>query len=426
MGEMEGPNTGHRSNTAAARRLKPILLICVVSLALGFGYWWIFKRHWVATDNAYVRVDSARISARIPGTVIRVHIDNDHPVREGQLLYELDPADYRVAVDKARAALQQDEADVQAAGISISMVDEQTAALVQAAEAALKAARDSEREARHRLAELKNMRQAVAAELGQVERDFGRFDHLYQQGAGTARQQEQSKTALKKARAQLAATDAQTAAVESALAAASQQVDRAVAQLQAVQSDRYNVEIQRYRLESLKARRDKSRAELDAALLNLSYCRVEAPIEGYIAQKSIQMGDRIQPGQVLMAVVPLQDAYIEANFKETQLTGVRIGQPARVRADVYPGFTYKGRVAGIRAGTGAAFSLIPAENATGNWIKVVQRVPVKIEFVTPPPSDYPLRLGLSLEVTVDTSDRSGAVLVPADSMNSPPGTPSKP
>ncbi len=405
MGEMEGPNTGHRSNTAAARRLKPILLICVVSLALGFGYWWIFKRHWVSTDNAYVRVDSARISARIPGTVIRVHIDNDHPVREGQLLYELDPADYRVAVDKARAALQQDEADVQAAGISISMVDEQTAALVQAAEAALKAARDSEREARHRLAELKNMRQAVAAELGQVERDFGRFDHLYQQGAGTARQQEQSKTALKKARAQLAATDAQTAAVESALAAASQQVDRAVAQLQAVQSDR---------------------AELDAALLNLSYCRVEAPIEGYIAQKSIQVGDRIQPGQVLMAVVPLQDAYIEANFKETQLTGVRIGQPARVRADVYPGFTYKGRVAGIRAGTGAAFSLIPAENATGNWIKVVQRVPVKIEFVTPPPSDYPLRLGLSLEVTVDTSDRSGAVLVPADSMNSPPGTPSKP
>lgn len=426
MGEMEGPNTGHRSNTAAARRLKPILLICVVSLALGFGYWWIFKRHWVSTDNAYVRVDSARISARIPGTVIRVHIDNDHPVREGQLLYELDPADYRVAVDKARAALQQDEADVQAAGISISMVDEQTAALVQAAEAALKAARDSEREARHRLAELKNMRQAVAAELGQVERDFGRFDHLYQQGAGTARQQEQSKTALKKARAQLAATDAQTAAVESALAAASQQVDRAVAQLQAVQSDRYNVEIQRYRLESLKARRDKSRAELDAALLNLSYCRVEAPIEGYIAQKSIQVGDRIQPGQVLMAVVPLQDAYIEANFKETQLTNVRIGQPARVRADVYPGFTYEGKVAGIRAGTGAAFSLIPAENATGNWIKVVQRVPVKIEFVTPPPSDYPLRLGLSLEVTVDTSDRSGAVLVPADSKNSPPGTPSKP
>lgn len=426
MGEMEGPNTGHQSNTAAARRLKPILLICVVSLALGFGYWWIFKRHWVSTDNAYVRVDSARISARIPGTVIRVHVDNDHPVREGQLLYELDPADYRVAVDKARAALQQDEADVQAAEISISMVDEQTAALVQAAEAALKAARDSEREARHRLAELKNMRQAVAAELGQVERDFGRFDHLYQQGAGTARQQEQSKTALKKARAQLAATDAQTAAVESALAAASQQVDRAVAQLQAVQSDRYNVEIQRYRLESLKARRDKSRAELDAALLNLSYCRVEAPIEGYIAQKSIQVGDRIQPGQVLMAVVPLQDAYIEANFKETQLTNVRIGQPARVRADVYPGFTYEGRVAGIRAGTGAAFSLIPPENATGNWIKVVQRVPVKIEFVTPPPSDYPLRLGLSLEVTVDTSDRSGAVLVPADSKNSPPGTPSKP
>ena len=152
-------------------------------------------------------------------------------------------------------------------------------------------------------------------------------------------------------------------------------------------------------------------AELEAARLNLSYCVISAPIEGYIAQKSIQVGDRVQPGQALMAVVPLGRIYVEANFKETQLTNVRIGQPASISADIYPGYEYKGKVTGIRAGTGAAFSLIPPENATGNWIKVVQRIPVRIELDQPPPPDHPLRVGASLDVSIDVADRSGSYLL---------------
>ena len=183
------------------------------------------------------------------------------------------------------------------------------------------------------------------------------------------------------------------------------------AQLQTARSERANVDVQLHKVEALKAKRDRSMADLEAARLNLSYCVIAAPIEGYVAQRNIQVGDRVQPGQALMAVVPLSKIYVEANFKETQLTNVRIGQPASISADIYPGYAYTGKVSGIRAGTGAAFSLIPPENATGNWIKVVQRIPVRIELDKPPLLDHPLRVGASLDVTIDVADRSGSYLL---------------
>lgn len=418
MAENQNPETESKPNRVRARRVKTAVWVCVVAGLMSGVYWWLFMRNRVTTDDAYAKVDPAPISARVPGTVIRVLVENDRRVEEGRVLVELDPTDYRVAVERAQAALNQNEAEVRAAEISVPLTDAQTSGQARAAEAALKAARDAESQARHRLGELKNTRSAVAADLAQFQRDFERFDNLYKTGAGTRRQQEQALTALRKAQAQLAAADSQILATEASLAAATQQVDRARAQFQVAQSDRDNVEIQQYRLASLRAGRDKSSAELEAARLNLSYCTITAPIDGFIAQKSVQVGARVQPGQPLMAVVPLQDIYVEANYKETQLKNVRLGQPASIRADIYPGWSYTGKVAGIRAGTGAAFSLIPAENATGNWIKVVQRVPVRILLDRPPPRDHPLRLGLSLVVTVDTSDRSGPVLM-ADTVKPP-------
>ncbi len=426
MEETSSPSVDSGMTLQRQKRLKLLFISIVLILLIGAVYWWFFIRNRVSTDNAYARADVAPINVRVSGTVARVAVENDYRVEEGQLLLELDPADYRVALERAEAALSQDEADVKAAELSVPFTDMQTAAQVQAAEAALKAAEDSEREARHRLDQLKNTRVASAADLSQIQRDSDRFDNLYKQGAGTQRQQEQANTALKKAQANLAATDNQVSAVASSFSAATQQIDRAKAQLQAAQSERYNVEIQKYRLESLKAKRDKSRAELEAAKLNLSYCTITAPVAGYIAQKNVQVGERVQPGQALMAVVPLEEIYIEANYKETQLRNVRLGQPAKIVADLYPGFSYSGKVTGIRAGTGAAFSLIPAENATGNWIKVVQRVPVRIQLDSPPPREHPLRLGLSLDVTIDTSDRRGALLVPESVKSSKPDLLRKP
>jgi membrane fusion protein (multidrug efflux system) len=189
-------------------------------------------------------------------------------------------------------------------------------------------------------------------------------------------------------------------------------VEQAQAQLQASLSQRKQVEVLAHKLAALQGERQEAEAKLQAAQLNLSYCTIPAPIAGYLAQKNVQVGDRVQTGQPLMAVVPLREVYVEANLKETQLKNVRLGQPVTIKADVYPAYTYYGKVDGIRAGTGASFSLLPPENATGNWIKVVQRVPVKISLDEPPPAEYPLRIGFSLQVTISTRNRSGGVLVP--------------
>jgi membrane fusion protein (multidrug efflux system) len=404
--ESERPN-----NNSRARRIKIGGLIVLVVAVVASIYWWVFMRNYVSTDDAYARADSAMVSARIPGTILKVFVVNDFAVQTGQPLIELDSADYKVAADKAKAALDEDEAYLKTVEIMVPPVNVQTSSQVEAAEAVLKAAQDAEAQTRHNIQQLRDTRAAAAADLAQAERDYKRFEALSASGAGTQRQREQAQTTYDRAKPQLRAVDAQIAALESALAAASQQVIRARAQLQTARSERANVDVQLHKVEALKAKRDKSMADLEAARLNLSYCLIAAPIEGYIAQKNIQVGDRIQPGQALMAVVPLSKIYLEANFKETQLTNVRIGQPASVSADIYPGYAYTGKVAGIRAGTGAAFSLIPPENATGNWIKVVQRIPVKIELDKPPPPDHPLRVGASLDVTIDVADRSGAHLL---------------
>lgn len=403
-------------------RLRWPAVAVVTIAAVGFCYWLFFLRGMVTTDDAYAKADTAQISSRVPGTVARVLVENDFAVTAGQALVELDSADYRVAYDRALAALNQEEADLRAAEIIVPPVDIQTSSQVEAGEATLNAAQDTEKQTRHTLDQLRSNRAAIAADLSQAERDYRRFENLFKSGAGTERQREQARTTFDRTRAQLNAVDAQIAALEAALSATTQQVSRARAQLQATRSERSNVEVQRFRAESQKGRRDRAKADLKTAMLQLSYCTIKAPISGFIAQKNIQLGERVQTGQAMMAVVPLRDTYVEANYKETQLTHVRIGQPASISADIYPGYRYKGKVVGIRAGTGAAFSLIPAENATGNWIKVVQRIPVRIELDQPPPPDHPLRVGASLVVTIDISDSSGPLLMerltPASSLSS--------
>lgn len=154
----------------------------------------------------------------------------------------------------------------------------------------------------------------------------------------------------------------------------------------------------------------QAEAAVREAELNLSYCILAAPMEGLVSRKSIEVGQRVQPGQALMAIVPLHNAYIEANYKETQLTHVRVGQPVEIRADIYPDHVYHGKVESLSGGTGAAFSLLPPENATGNWVKVVQRLPVKITLTEVPPPELPLRVGLSIETSIDISNREGSRL----------------
>lgn len=400
------------NNRERMKRLLWVVAVFISVAVLAGAYWFFTLRFRESTDNAYVVADSARISSRVPGTVLQVMVENDVPVERGQILLVLDYRDYQAVVDQTKGVLAKIEGEIQAIKTSTSLTDTQTEAHLQEAKAKLQEARDNKDERLHRLKELQERWVAANADLEKARRDSKRFDNLFNTGVIAEEQRDTAHTNLVKAKALVEATNAEIAAVRASLQAVEQEVEQAQAQLQATLSQRKQVEVLTHKLAALQGERQEAEGKLQAAQLNLSYCTIPAPISGYIAQKNVQVGDRVQTGQPLMAVVPLREVYVEANLKETQLKNVRLGQPVTIKADVYPAYTYYGKVDGIRAGTGASFSLLPPENATGNWIKVVQRVPVKISLDEPPPAEYPLRIGFSLHVTISTRNRSGGVLVP--------------
>jgi membrane fusion protein (multidrug efflux system) len=381
--------------------LPGLVVIILLGLIFGGGYWWFYLRGRVSTDDAYVMAHTASISTRIDGTVSEVLVDNDEPVKEGQVLVRLDPRDYQVAVDRAQAVVAKMDADIRASEINLELVDRQTQGQVQAAEAVLGEAKKQEEVRSQNREQLEKQRMAAEAELTYAERTFNRYEQLYREGTSPKEERDKAVTAYKKAQADLEGVKHEIAGSRDAMEASRKNTAQAAANLEVARSDVQKVAIARHRLDSLRAQKKEAQANLEEAALHLSYCTIKAPISGHIDQRSVQVGDRLKTGQPIMAVVPLHAVYVEANYKETELERVRPGQPASVEADIYPGYVYHGRVFGIGAGTGAAFSLLPPQNATGNWIKIVQRVPVKIVFDQPLPAEYPLRVGLSLEVTID-------------------------
>lgn len=391
-------------------KLKKVLVGFGVVLVLAFAAWWFYSSRYVSTDNAYVVADSATVSSRVPGKVIKVYVENDDFVKEGSLLLEVDPADYALKTAQAEASLKALQEEYNLHRANLAYIETTMTANVDSAKAALNIALDKERQAQKKIDEVEEKRRSAEADLRHAEKDYKRFEALYGQRAIAEREFDRTRTAYKKALAQYEALSAELASARIAVNSARKDTERARAQLRLAEAQDLQAQMERYRITNLEAQIEKAQAELELARLQLSYCKVYAPIAGYVAQKRFQIGDWVQPGQPLLAVVPLQDVYVEANFKETQLKDMRIGQRAKIKADIYPEYTYSGKVVGIRAGTGAAFSLLPPENATGNWIKVVQRVPVKIVLDEPPPPEYPLRVGLSLDVKVDVSDKQGSRL----------------
>jgi membrane fusion protein (multidrug efflux system) len=341
------------------RTIVMVVIVVVLLLAIipAFHYYKYFSSH-VSTDDAYVDGSIALISARIPGTVGRLFVMENWHVNAGDPLLQLDPRDYQVRYDQAEAQLQRARQSV-----------DQNFAQLEAAQAGEKLA---------------------ASQLNQAKIDFQRALELRKEGVVSREFFDQANTAM-----QVATAD---------VALANHQVQQARAALGG--KDAGDVDHTRYNRPIV----DQAQAALEGAKLDLSYTVLRAPLSGVITRKSVHVGNRIQPGEPLMALVPTDRLYITANYKETQLTNVRVGQPADVEADLYPGYIYKAHVDSISVGTGAAFALLPPENATGNWVKVVQRVPVKIVLNQPPPADKPLRMGLSVEVTIDISDTRGPLL----------------
>ncbi|SFM91203.1 HlyD family secretion protein [Thermodesulforhabdus norvegica] len=406
----EGKNDRTAEAPEKRRVIAWLLLATILVASIGSFIWWYLHRHLETTDNAYVMADSATVSSRVPGRIAKIYVENDDYAEQGTVVVELESEDYRLRLEQAEAALKTLKAEYNLRLKELEYIDKKTQASVMEARAALEVARNRKQQAMDRVNRLLDEKRIAQADFNHARRDYERFEPLYRSKAIAERDFDRIRTAYKKARAKLDGVEAEISAAQKEVNVATDEIERSKAKLESALAERLQVDVQRRRLEALKAKIKEAEAVRDLAALNLSYCKIYAPISGYIAQKRIQVGDWVQPGQALFAIVPLKDVYIEANFKETQLTNMRIGQPAVIEADTYPGYEFHGRIVGIRAGTGAAFSLLPPENATGNWIKIVQRVPVKIRLDEPPPEDRPLRVGLSLKVTVDTSVKSGPFL----------------
>jgi membrane fusion protein (multidrug efflux system) len=339
--------------------LRKVLLVLVAIVLIsaiipGWRYYKYFASH-VSTDDAYVDGTVSLISSRIPGTVVSVYAEENWRVKGGDLLLMLDPRDYQARVDQAQAQL----------GRARQSVD-QLFAQLDAAQSGLGLA---------------------GSQLHQAQLDFARARQLSSEGVVSRQFYDQANTALRVATADRSLAE--------------HQVQQARAALGGIADDhaRYDRPIVQ-----------QAEAALAAARLDLSYAEIRAPIGGIITRKNVHPGNRVQPGEPLLAIVPVERLYITANFKETQLTDVHVGQPAEIVADIYPGHVYHAHVDSISVGTGAAFALLPPENATGNWVKVVQRVPVKVVLNERPPPDRPLRMGLSVEVTIDITDKRGPLL----------------
>jgi membrane fusion protein, multidrug efflux system len=339
-----------------ARRKKVIILSAIAAVFVLAGLAWLLLYIFVfsqreTTDDAYVKGDMVTISSRIAGTVVEVAVEETDRVHQGQVLVKLDPVDARVALMNAEGQLAQAVREAQARMQQANQAD----AAIPQRRAQYEQARD-EYNRRHPLLE----RRAVSAE----EVDTGK------------RQMQQALAALQAAEREAAAAHAQVDGTT---------VEDFPAVIQA-------------------------RAQFRNAWVNNGRNAIVSPIEGYAARRQVQVGQRIQPGQDLLTVVPLSDLWVDANFKETQLEHIRIGQPVKITTDMYSDVDYRGTVVGLNAGTGSAFSLLPAENATGNWIKVVQRLPVRVAINADDLHRHPLRIGLSTYVNVDTHDRNGRVL----------------
>ncbi|HXI47079.1 MAG TPA: HlyD family efflux transporter periplasmic adaptor subunit [Steroidobacteraceae bacterium] len=350
---IESPAT----NPSNGKRRRILLLIAVIFILLGAlwaAYWTLVLAKREKTDDAYVNGNKVVISAQVSGTVIAVLADDTQLVKAGQILVKLDPIDAQTALSRAASALAQ----------TVRQVRQQKATAGQY---------DSEITTRK-------------LELARAEVDLAKREPLIADHAIAGEEVRHAQESVQLARAALIQAERQSSSAHALVDGTPVETNPTVLQA-----------------------KDTFRDAWIAAQRNA----VVAPVSGYVGERSVQLGQHIQAGEALMTVIPLHSLWVDANFKEVQLRNLRIGQNAEVRSDLYGGtFVFHGRVQGMSAGTGAAFSLLPPQNASGNWIKVVQRVPVRIRIDDADLVKSPLRVGLSTTVTVDTTSRNGPVLAP--------------
>jgi len=391
-----------------------LIIGAVLLLVLGASVWAWSTAGRENTDDAQVDAHVTQISARVGGTITQVNVDDNQLVDAGTLLVQLDPGDYTVAVEKARAELADAEATALAAQSNVPIMATTTTSNVTTARGGITQAQSgvagAEREieaAKARLVSAQAKVREAEANAAKSARDVERLkgllakDEVSQQmfDATSATAAAQKATA-DSAHSQVTEAEAGIRVAESKLAQARAGEDQAKAEMQTAQTGPSQVTATKARAAAAEAHAQQARATLAQAELNLQYTTIKAPVRGVVSKKGINVGQVVQAGQPLLAIVQIDDVWITANYKETQLRDMRPGQRAVISVDAYGGRKYTGKVDSVAGATGARFSLLPPENATGNFVKVVQRVPVKIVLDPGQDPDRLLRPGMSVTPTV--------------------------
>ncbi|SKC79074.1 efflux pump membrane protein (multidrug resistance protein A) [Burkholderia sp. CF099] len=353
MSTPQQPANAQPASNGKRKRMMTLLVIVILIAAIAYGlYYFLVARFHEETDDAYVNGNVVQITPQVTGTVIAVNADDTQTVKVGDPIVMLDPADSRIALQSAEANLGQVVRQVRGLYADDSQYQAQVA-----------------------------VRQS---DLSRAQDDLKRRMQVAQTGAVSQEEISHARDAVKSAQAALDASQQQLASNRALTA------NTTIASHPNVQA---------------------AAAKVRDAYLNNARNTLPAPVTGYVAKRSVQVGQRVAPGNPLMAIVPLNAVWVDANFKEVQLKHMRIGQPVELTADVYgSSVKYQGKVVGFSAGTGSAFSLLPAQNATGNWIKVVQRLPVRIALDPQELEKHPLRIGLSMQVEVSIKDDTGGEL----------------
>lgn len=389
-------------------------LAVIAVIIIGVWVWVTSGRE--STDDAQVDGHVTQIAARVGGIVIHVRVDDNQAVEAGAVLVELDPRDYQVALDKARAELADAEAAAAGARTGVPITSTTAASNLTTAQGSIEQARAASAAARKdvdaahaRLATAQARQREADSNAAKAMRDVERLrgllakDEVSQQQFDTVLSaSDAARATADSARSQIAEAEAGISVAESKLVQAEAGEQPARASLRSAQTAPEQVAAMRARAASAEAHVLQARATRDQAELNLQYTVVKAPQRGIVSRKSVEAGQVIQSGQPLMAIIPLENVWVTANFKETQLTNMRPGQRVDVKVDAYGGRTFRSHVESIAAATGARFSLLPPENATGNYVKVVQRVPVKIVLDPGQDPEHQLRPGMSVVPTVYT------------------------
>jgi membrane fusion protein (multidrug efflux system) len=365
------PAAAPQGNPARKKALTGVAALVVVGGLAYAAYWALVLNHYESTDNAYVQGNVVQLTPQVSGTVIAINADDTDHVKAGQVLVKLDPADAQVALDVR---------EVRTTYANNSTLKAQIAA---------------------READVARAQADVArfqTDVARAQDDVNRRSPLLASGAVGKEEFDHSSSQLVAAKSAVAAAKGTVAAAESALTAAREQLASNQTLTDGVSVDQHPNVL-------------RAAARVREAYLALHRADLLAPVDGFVAKRSVQLGQRVQAGAPLMSVIALNQVWVDANFKESQLQNLRIGQPVELQADVYgKKVAYSGKIEGLGAGTGSAFSLLPAQNATGNWIKVVQRVPVRITLDPKELAEHPLRVGLSMDAKVDISKTDGRML----------------